>query len=148
MKPENTDKPQKADCPSAPCSPSSTPETDAILGGANAWNAFEEDIIAFARKLERERNESRKLADDAMATLREIKDKYGLGDRHVMREKNREIATLREALRLVDGHLEIIEDYGHGPHMDNATIARGIIAAAISSENAKCAGTDASEKTL
>ena len=43
--------------------------------------------------------ESRKLADDAMATLREIKDKYGLGDRHVMREKNREIEKLRVALK-------------------------------------------------
>jgi DNA-binding transcriptional MerR regulator len=43
--------------------------------------------------------ESRKLADDAMATLREIKAKYGLGDRHLMREKNREIEKLREALK-------------------------------------------------
>ena len=43
--------------------------------------------------------ESRNLADDAVATLREIKDKYGLGDRHVMREKNHEIEKLREALK-------------------------------------------------
>lgn len=43
--------------------------------------------------------ESRKLAEDALATLRKIKEKYGLGDRHVMREKNREIERLREALR-------------------------------------------------
>jgi hypothetical protein len=34
-----------------------------------------------------------------MTTLREIKEKYGLGDRHVMREKNREIEKLRLALK-------------------------------------------------
>jgi hypothetical protein len=42
--------------------------------------------------------DSRQLADDAMATLREIKNKYGLGDRHVMREKNRKIENLEREL--------------------------------------------------
>ena len=37
-----------------------------------------------------------------MATLRAIKEKYGLGDRHAMREKSREIARLREALEATD----------------------------------------------
>ena len=43
--------------------------------------------------------ESRKLADDALNTLRITREKYGLGDRHVMREKNRE---LTEAWHLLD----------------------------------------------
>jgi hypothetical protein len=67
--------------------------------------------------------ESRKLADDALATLRAIKEKYGLGDRHVMREKSREIARLREALEAADECLALIEDVGHGAHMDNVTKA-------------------------
>jgi hypothetical protein len=47
---------------------------------------------------ERERDEHRKLADDAMATLHEIKVKYGLGERHVMREKDREIEKLHKII--------------------------------------------------
>jgi len=42
--------------------------------------------------------ELRRLADDALATLRITKEKYGIGNRHVMREKNQEIEKLREAL--------------------------------------------------
>jgi len=45
--------------------------------------------------------ESRKLADDALATLREIKDKYGLGDRHIMREKNRELTEAWHLLNVL-----------------------------------------------
>jgi hypothetical protein len=45
-----------------------TPETDAITGSADVWNAFEEEIIALARKLERERDEARE-------QLAEIEDK-------------------------------------------------------------------------
>ena len=47
------------DCPRTPCSPSDsdTPDTDAVTGSANVWNAFEEEIIALARKLERQRDE-------------------------------------------------------------------------------------------
>jgi hypothetical protein len=42
----------------------------------------------------------RQQLDDAMAALREIKDKYGIGDRHVTREKNAEIAGLRASLSM------------------------------------------------
>ncbi len=43
--------------------------------------------------------EWRTLADDALNTLRITREKYGIGDRHVMREKNREIEKLRVALK-------------------------------------------------
>ncbi len=43
--------------------------------------------------------EWRQLADDALNTLRITREKYGIGDRHVMREKNREIEKLRTALK-------------------------------------------------
>lgn len=51
---------------------SDTPETDAVIGGADVWNAFEEDIIALARHLEHERNELRV----AIQTLKEWQE-YG-----------------------------------------------------------------------
>ena len=75
-----------------------TPETNAVntrgVGYAQRFYAMK----AHARKLERERDEHRKLADDAMATLHEIKVKYGLGERHVMREKDREIEKLHKII--------------------------------------------------
>lgn len=43
--------------------------------------------------------EWRTLADDVLNTLRITREKYGIGDRHVMREKNREIEKLRVALK-------------------------------------------------
>jgi hypothetical protein len=56
------------------CSPSDsdTPETDAITGGADVWNAFEEEIIALAHKLERQR-------DELAEALREMR--YGHTDK-------------------------------------------------------------------
>lgn len=49
--------------------------------------------------------EARRLADDALDTLRITREKYGIGDRHVMREKNREIARLRKALAAAEPHM-------------------------------------------
>jgi hypothetical protein len=69
---------------------SDTPETDAL-------KAIREEQRHHAQTLN-ERDEYRKLADDALATLRETREKYGIGDRHVMGEKNRE---LREAWHLL-----------------------------------------------
>ena len=40
-----------------------------------------------------------------MATLREIKDKYGLGDRHVMREKNRELSEAWHLLNVLSANM-------------------------------------------
>ena len=79
---------------------SDTPETDGIVEQCyRQINVPTNPVpVDFARKLERERNEYRKLADDAMATLHEIKVKYGLGERHVMREKDREIEKLHKII--------------------------------------------------
>jgi len=49
--------------------------------------------------------EARRLAEDALDTLRITREKYGLGDRHVMREKNREITKLRKALAAAERHM-------------------------------------------
>jgi hypothetical protein len=81
--------------------------------------------------------EWRQLADDALNTLRITREKYGIGDRHVMREKNREIAKLREALEAADECLALIEDVGHGAHMDNVTVARGIVTNALCPANSQ-----------
>jgi hypothetical protein len=44
--------------PALPCSPSSTPETDAIAGDPNtSWNRKASDLARLAEKLERERDE-------------------------------------------------------------------------------------------
>ena len=40
-----------------------------------------------------------------MATLREIKDKYGLCDRHVMREKNRELSEAWHLLNVLSANM-------------------------------------------
>ena len=68
--PQDSDSPQKADCPSAPCSPSSlTPETDAMLEAD--WYRLEEysaplsaykRMTELSRTLERERDEARSIA--------------------------------------------------------------------------------------
>ena len=49
---------------------SDTPETDTVIGSADVWNAFEEEIIALSRRLERERN-------SAYKAIREAVNKYG-----------------------------------------------------------------------
>jgi hypothetical protein len=72
--------------------------------------------------------ESRKLADDALATLRAIKEKYGLGDRHVMREKNLEIEKLREVIRAATVLIA-----AKGRH--NTMLAYEGLRSALSSEN-------------
>jgi hypothetical protein len=84
-----------------------TLETDALI--AADLHHLEDDhtcpasaywrIANMCRDMERRSNEDRELAQDALATLRLTREKYGLGDRHVMREKNREIAQLRLAIR-------------------------------------------------
>ena len=75
-----------------------TPETDAANARGVGYALRFYAMKTHARKLERERDEYRKLADDAVATLHEIKVKYGLGERHVMREKDREIEKLRKTI--------------------------------------------------
>ena len=42
------------------------------------------------------------------------------------------IAHLAEALEAADECLALIEDVGHGAHMDNVTVARGLITKAMS----------------
>ena len=81
--------------------------------------------------------EWRQLADEALNTLRITREKCGIGDRHVMREKNREITRLREALEAADECLALIEDVGHGALMDNVTVARGIVTKALCPANVK-----------
>lgn len=53
------------------CSPvfPDTLETDAVTGGADVWNAFEDEIIALARKLERQRNGLMRIARDYIEDL-------------------------------------------------------------------------------
>ena len=80
--------------------------------------------------------EWRTLADDALNTLRITREKYGIGERHVMREKDREIDRLREALEAADECLALIEDVCHGAMMDNVTVARGIVTKALCPANA------------
>ena len=73
--PQDSDSPQKADCPFATCSPSSlTPETDAMLEAD--WYRLEEysaplsaykRMTELSRTLERERDEWRKKAVDLHA---------------------------------------------------------------------------------
>lgn len=53
---------------------------------------------------------------------------------HCTRERcveRRKIKAMREALEAADECLALIEDVGHGAHMDNVTVARGIVARAI-----------------
>lgn len=50
--------------------------------------------------------------------------------------ERRRIRSMREALEAADECLALIEDAGHGAHMDNVTVARGIVARALDSENA------------
>lgn len=60
MTTKNTDTSLKADCPSATCSPSLTPETDAVWKKHSGTNAeLATDAIALCGKLERERNKLR-----------------------------------------------------------------------------------------
>lgn len=59
---------------------SDTPETDAIIGGADVWNAFEEEITALSRKLERERNEARELSRGYGRRLQSAAHDFGLHD--------------------------------------------------------------------
>ena len=42
------------------------------------------------------------------------------------------VAHLSEALEAADECLALIEDVGHGAHVDNVTVARGIITKAMS----------------
>lgn len=76
----------------------------------------------------KERDEYRQLAVEAVKDLQAIRKKYGIGDRHVMRE-------LCEALEAADECLALIEDVGHGAMMDNVTVARQIVQSAISFAN-------------
>ncbi len=85
-------------------SESDTPETDANRCDVDTyageylvkpatdgeWVRFE-----FAQALERQRDAAIKLADDVAKDSRVLKEKYGIGDRHVMREKNAEIKRWR-----------------------------------------------------
>lgn len=52
--------------------------------------------------------EWRTLADDALNTLRITREKYGLGDRHVMREKNRELTEAWHLLNVLS--LNMMDD--------------------------------------
>jgi hypothetical protein len=45
--------------------------------------------------------EWRQLTDDVLNTLKITREKYGIGNRHVMSEKNREIQVLRDALKFI-----------------------------------------------
>ena len=50
------------------------------------------------------------------------------------------VAHLSEALEAADECLALIEDVGHGAHMDNVTVARGIITKAMSLDPANAGG--------
>ena len=50
--------------------------------------------------------------------------------------ERRKMKAMREALEAADECLALIEDVGHGAHMDNVTVAREIVARALDSENA------------
>jgi hypothetical protein len=46
------------------------------------------------------------------------------------------MTVMKEALEAADECLALIEDVGHGAHMDNVTVARGIVLRALESANA------------
>ena len=73
-------------------------ERDEARDAAEKAKAYKRVLKQTNAQLKRERDEHRKLADDAMATLHEIKVKYGLGERHVMQEKDREIDKLHKII--------------------------------------------------
>ena len=78
---------------------SDTPRTDAYFTARcvkdqNHW-------AAFARELERELAEARRLIEMQKESLRLIKEKHGLGDRHVMRELKEQRDRLAEALEKI-----------------------------------------------
>jgi hypothetical protein len=52
--------------------------------------------------------EWRQLADDVMNTLRITREKYGIGDRHVTREKNRELTEAWHLLNVLS--LNMMDD--------------------------------------
>jgi hypothetical protein len=92
-----------------------TPRTDAERRRLKKAKAYPPDPVSadFARQLESE------LA--AMTTL---------------------AARLAEALEASDECLALIEDVGHGAHMNNVSVARGVVQQAISSyENHKKGNT-------
>ena len=73
--------------------------------------------------------EWRQLADDAINTLQITRKKYGIGDRHVMREKNLEIEKLTEVIRAATVLIA-----AKGRH--NTMLAYEGLCAALSPENA------------
>ena len=94
---------------------SDTPETDAAEHDIDEIPAFPFVSSNFAQRLECERDEARKIAACSRC------------DRLALR-----VAHLSEALEAADERLALIEDVGHGAHVDNVTVARGIIAKAMS----------------
>lgn len=73
-------------------------ERDEARDAAEKAKAYKRVLKQTNAQLKRERDKHQKLADDAMATLHEIKVKYGLGERHVMKEKDREIEKLHKII--------------------------------------------------
>jgi uncharacterized membrane protein YccC len=53
----------------------------------------------FARQLERELAEAREIVEMQKETMRQMREKYGLGERNVMRELKQQRDTLADALR-------------------------------------------------
>lgn len=52
-------------------------------------------------EMTKERDEYRHLADEALNTLRVTREKYGIGNRHVMREMSQRIDKLETAIRSI-----------------------------------------------
>jgi chromosome segregation ATPase len=67
-------------------------QSQEYIARGRSWNS-PDSLLAEIDRIKRER-------DEVMSALREIKDKYGISDRHVMREKNAEIAELRATLNM------------------------------------------------
>lgn len=56
--------------------------------------------------------------------------------------ERRKMKAMREALEAADECLALIKDVGHGAHMDNVTVARGIVSRALDSENTEISGSE------
>lgn len=82
------------------------------------------------RDLERQLAKARKLEAMALESLRALKEKYGLGDRHVMREKNAEIEKLKiQRDGLAEALLEMMNGGLEGPTKQAYDMAEQALAA-------------------
>ena len=81
---------------------SDTPRTNAVWNKLNCDDStgYQMSIAMkiFAKQLERELAEAREIAEMQRETMRQMREKYGFGERNVMRELRQEIENLNKII--------------------------------------------------